>query len=181
METKSEKEQEILAAGEAYSNAKTGLDKAIKDYNQAKAKLETLEITVGGNPLEKLAARIPETFTTGQILTISARDYCESRGKPLSHYQMVGVHCDDIYSSPEEALAALAKRAPKNTEVIVGYTVALSVEHLVASGTALILTYPGAMLDMLEGKCPRTVPLSPSKETTLLVQEYTGDYEETTI
>ena len=53
-----------------------------------------------------------------EILTSSARDYAESRGKRLSDYEMKGVQGRTFLT---HCFVELLKEAPKNTEVIVDY------------------------------------------------------------
>ena len=49
-------------------------------------------------------------FPNEKILTISAKEYCESVGKNLSDYELIGVHKTMSYDN-----------IPKGTEIIVGY------------------------------------------------------------
>ena len=76
-----------------------------------------------------------------KILTISAQEYCDSVGKPLSHYSMVGLHCntydsilynnlekpteDGRYSMPKldpQGIKSFAEVIPNTVEVVVGYS-----------------------------------------------------------
>ena len=77
-----------------------------------------------------------------KILTISARDYVESRptrggeSNHLCHYRLVGVH-------RERGVEDLVRNAPKSTEVIVdlkygGSIIRDTVRGELVSGTALI-------------------------------------------
>jgi|SRR3989344_355428 len=61
-------------------------------------------------------------FTLEKILTISAREYCESVGKPLSDYEFFGVHLDKVnyWANPTEYFAELV---PSEAEVVVNYSV----------------------------------------------------------
>ena len=80
----------------------------------------------------------PQPFPLEKILTVNARDYCESVGKKLSDYEMRGVHTKSF-----KELESFAMNVPPNTEVVVDYmsiTTNYSTEYyqLNASGTALI-------------------------------------------
>lgn len=56
----------------------------------------------------------PNRFPREKILTISAKEYCESLGKNLSDYELVGViGLGSRYISYDDI--------PKETEIIVGY------------------------------------------------------------
>jgi|SRR3989344_1653371 len=63
-----------------------------------------------------------ENFTLEKILTISASEYCESIGKPLSDYEFFGVHLDkiDYWANPTEYFAELV---PPEADVVVNYSV----------------------------------------------------------
>ncbi len=93
-----------------------------------------------------------------KILTTSAGDYCKSKGKDLSDYEMVGVHGsysdDNPFLGPdklgEKVLYEFLEKIPYGTEVVVDYKTSSSQsktfslflpdEHYsrVDSGTALI-------------------------------------------
>lgn len=87
-------------------------------------------------------------FPLEKILTISAREYCESKGKNLSDYEMFGVHAQgyDI-----RAVSEIFCNQAGNAEVVVNYQfIRHSVptkntkqqeteqEIMIAAGTALI-------------------------------------------
>jgi len=81
-------------------------------------------------------------FPLEKILTISARDYCESVGKNLQDYEMKGVHIQSSSVGPK-IIEELNEKIPKNTEVIVEYRFSnggyFNVKYeKYASGTALI-------------------------------------------
>lgn len=78
-----------------------------------------------------------------KVLTVSARDYCKSKGKKLKDYQMVGVHY--IGNSVREIPNYFFDEVP-NAEVVVKYHPPtdngsngnLNKKVIFASGTALI-------------------------------------------
>ncbi len=77
----------------------------------------------------------PEPFPLEKILTVSARDYCESVREKLSDYEMKGVHAGDIDLFLEEI--------PRNTERVVAYICCTAdfdhnKNYRISSGTALI-------------------------------------------
>ena len=70
-------------------------------------------------------------FPQEKILTISAKEYCESLGKNLSDYEVIGIRGDS-----SRIVAKLHyDDVPKETEVVVGYTLGNSQ----VAGTALVL------------------------------------------
>lgn len=83
-----------------------------------------------------------------QILTISARDYCDINAKQLSDYIAQGIHVFiQLYFHHEYVLPAkeFLKSAPQDTEVVVGYSICKLAErsygeicYLEVNGTALI-------------------------------------------
>jgi hypothetical protein len=96
-----------------------------------------------------------KTFPLEKILTVSAREYVESRVSSLFQYDMVGVHVEiggtydqienrDLTKEERELSLAeiFARKVPKNTEVVVDYTPSTSTssnsDYYLASGTALI-------------------------------------------
>lgn len=87
----------------------------------------------------KVEQEKPQPFPLEKILTVSARDYCESVGNNLGDYKLVGIH---IHSGNSKYMAqdVFRERIPTGTEVIVSYQIAyvgfnFSVD---VSGTALI-------------------------------------------
>ena len=72
------------------------------------------------------AAKVETDFPTERILTIFAAEYCESVGRKISDYRMVGV-CSWSYNYFQKAI-------PVGTEAVVGFT--HSSERY--AGTALI-------------------------------------------
>ncbi|MFH0752588.1 MAG: hypothetical protein V1914_03220, partial [archaeon] len=132
----SEKGQEIIAASkeleslrELYAQKTAEITKIIEQHNQAKAKLESLEITVENSlePIEDLTSVNPsKRLTKEQLLTVSARDYCESVGHSLRDYTLIGLYATRV--------DYLLDEPPKNTEVIVD----LKALDRGCSGTALI-------------------------------------------
>lgn len=78
------------------------------------------------------------------VLTASCRDYCESKCKSLSGYELKGVMAEG--DSLKNALEKLVRIAPKNTEVI----------------TDLILSQEGHIreLSTYEGRETRTTKVS---------------------
>jgi hypothetical protein len=70
-----------------------------------------------------------------RVLTISALEYSEMVGKPLNHYEPIGVHFD--IGSFDDFIEAI----PNNVEVVVGYSSfprSNTGFSSVISGTALI-------------------------------------------
>src|SRR3989344_3859633 len=89
-------------------------------------------------------------FPLENLLTVSARDYCESVGKKLSDYEMRGVHREGF-----SELKNFAKMVPENAEVVVDYVFIRSSNtgnYMNASGTALI---PNEELPNTGGPIPR--------------------------
>ena len=74
----------------------------------------------------------PRLFPLEKILTVSARDYCESVERRLSDYRLVGVHAEEDY------LSEFQKKVPRETEVVVEYVYASKGNCGRISGTALI-------------------------------------------
>lgn len=62
---------------------------------------------------KKLGIKVEIEFPTEKILTISAADYCESAGRKLSDYKIVGVW--------SEWHNGFQKAIPTGTEVVVGF------------------------------------------------------------
>ena len=58
-------------------------------------------------------------FDLGKVLTTSARDYCGSRDMGLQHYEMRGVHGNDIGEFLEDV--------PKKAEVVVDFRAVVSI------------------------------------------------------
>ena len=70
-------------------------------------------------------------FPLEKILTVSARDYCESVGKSLGDYVMRGI----VNSYSDE----FPKKVPEDAEVVVDYRLSSFERHVkYACGTALI-------------------------------------------
>lgn len=93
------------------------------------------------------------TFPLEKILTISAGDYCESVGKSIRDYQVVGVHIvgfeQALWSKSGNSLTGFKvqkgflESIPNNAEVIIGYFHSLGgantgAIYAYACGTALI-------------------------------------------
>jgi hypothetical protein len=87
-------------------------------------------------------------FPLEKILTVSAREYCESMGKKLKDYDMEGIHTRNSFGE-EDGLTnlydAFAGKVPQSAEIVVGYTVSAAIggggttyTQCYASGTALI-------------------------------------------
>ncbi|MEK6900217.1 MAG: hypothetical protein AABX05_03775 [Nanoarchaeota archaeon] len=79
-------------------------------------------------------------FPLERILTVSARDYCESAGKKLSDYEMIGVHGTAFLDCGKYSQLDFTNKIPRDTEVIVDYKfLPVGSNHtLSVSGTALI-------------------------------------------
>lgn len=62
-------------------------------------------------------------FPLEKILTVSARDYCESVGKKLSAYEMQGVHVINVREpfKRENSLNKFREAIPANAEAVVDY------------------------------------------------------------
>lgn len=62
-----------------------------------------------------------------QILTISLRDYCESRCRKISDYAILGVHSFGTLSvytvDADSPKHRLAREVPEGVEAVVGYNV----------------------------------------------------------
>lgn len=101
---------------------------------------------LGGNKMTDPYRKSAETeqdwlFPLEKILTVSARDYCESMGKRLSNYELRGVHVqgDLLFKRFRNAV-------PTNAEVVVDYKMETSIAitddlkymSRYAFGTALI-------------------------------------------
>ena len=61
-----------------------------------------------------MAERREQKFDSGRVLTVSARDYCESRDIGLQHYKLEGVHSTS-------SLEGFLKAVPSGAEVVVGF------------------------------------------------------------
>ena len=57
-----------------------------------------------------------QPFPLEKILTVSARDYCESVGKRLSDYEMRGVYGEQNYGIKD-----FANKVPTDTEIVVDH------------------------------------------------------------
>ncbi len=99
-------------------------------------------------------------FPLEKILSASARDYAESKGKSLKNYELKGIHYigkpryadtgeGAIFLRPDkEILAAFSGAVPENTEVVTDFRISLrtstygvgvsDIEVGYAYGTALI-------------------------------------------
>jgi hypothetical protein len=86
------------------------------------------------------------------VVSSSARDWCESEGKNLAHYMMVGVNFTSSARNPEDALIHFTWEIPENAEVVTDFRSAASVSNAtekstfgmyayILSGTALIPKY----------------------------------------
>jgi hypothetical protein len=86
------------------------------------------------------------------VVSSSARDWCESEGKNLAHYKMVGVNFTSSARFAPEALTHFTREIPENAEVVTDFRSAASVSNATAqstfgmyvyimSGTALIPRY----------------------------------------
>lgn len=80
-------------------------------------------------------------FPLEKILTVSARDYVESRPNYMYDYEFVGVH-----SNSREGIIDFAQQVPNNAEVVVDYRAFITgitgfesgFSLYIMSGTALI-------------------------------------------
>ena len=75
-------------------------------------------------------------FPLERILTVSARDYMDSKLASLHNYALVGVH------SNSSDVMDFSRKVPKNAEVVVDYRIFITgthgTTHTIVSGTALI-------------------------------------------
>ena len=78
-----------------------------------------------------------QPFPLEKILTVSARDYCESVGKNLSDYILRGIH---VYLDMRYSEIKFQDKIPTGTEVVVSYQIAYVGfnSSIDASATALI-------------------------------------------
>ena len=90
----------------------------------------TMSLADKDTPPYRRAAERSESFPLENILTASARDYCQSVGRELGDYEMRGI----VNVSP----GTFAQRVPPNTEVVVDYMTSSQADRSYASGTALI-------------------------------------------
>lgn len=86
-------------------------------------------------------------FTLDKILTVSAGEYCKSKGKKLSDYEMIGVHSEG--HTPQMVAEHLGNQTNNDAEVIVNYQFmqysvpnknypSTEQQMIIASGTALV-------------------------------------------
>ncbi|MBI5064656.1 hypothetical protein HZA97_00330 [Candidatus Woesearchaeota archaeon] len=102
--------------------------------NSICALVASLAIGLGGcgiGPSTQIPEKTASNFPREKIFTVSARDYCDSIGKKLSDYKMVGVMGNN-----------LSQYIPEGTEAIVDYDFDISGTQNMTwnyeSGTALI-------------------------------------------
>ena len=86
-----------------------------------------------------------ESYPLEKILTVSASEYCESVGKKMSDYKLVGVHA--FADAHHMTFPAFAKNIPTEAEVVVNYRLVIRTTRVAfifesvykyPSGTALI-------------------------------------------
>lgn len=68
---------------------------------------------------------VEEGYPLEKILTVSVRDYCDSVGKDLKDYNLVGVHVDDDLPICEKLIQAFRTKVPLEAEVVVGFQYSL--------------------------------------------------------
>lgn len=105
--------------------------------------------------MTKIDEKKKKIFPLDKILTISANEYCENKGKKLTDYELKGIHhmWDYVYKElsetiPDKAVEGFAKVVPSDAEIVVKYTphgygdLKENIFHnrltMGASGTALI-------------------------------------------
>ena len=77
------------------------------------------------------------SFPLRKILTIDARLYCESVGKPISDFKLHGVHSGLEGEFKADLLSNFAKRVPMEAEVVVAYRASM----VYSGGTSRIYNY----------------------------------------
>ena len=93
---------------------------------------------------EKRLAEPKKPFPLEKILTVSLKDWMDSKGVPsafLSDYEIVGVHAEafsDPHNLSTSVIQRFAEQVPEGTKVVVGYRMSISDKYGVASGTALV-------------------------------------------
>ena len=67
-------------------------------------------------------------FPLNKILTVNVVDYCNSVGKTIFEYNLVGVHLDDAKTT-DQLISEFAKQVPPNTEVVVNFIYNVAVAY----------------------------------------------------
>lgn len=85
---------------------------------------------------------LEQKFPKEKILSVSASDYCKSKGKKLSSYEMIGVHGSDS-GLGSNFLERFIEKVPSRAEVVVNYRAILtkgefSTPYFYGFGTALL-------------------------------------------